>query len=77
LGFDRRNNFPILLEAVRSLRKEYFAVPDPSLVGCGTVPTVKRRLSARKYCFHFQDRAVEVKWIFFFKLLNLVGFITA
>jgi len=38
--------------------KTSFAVPDSSPFGCGTVSTGKRRLSARKYCLHFQDRTL-------------------
>jgi hypothetical protein len=57
---------------VRRLRKEYFEFPDPSLVGFGTVSTVKRQLSAGEYCLHIQDRAVEVEWIKK-KVLNSFG----
>jgi len=43
---------------VRKKEKASSAVPDSSPVGCGTVSTGKRRLSAGEYCLHFQDRTV-------------------
>ena len=39
-------------------RKENFEVPDSSLVGCGTVPTGRRRLSKGEYWLYIEGRAV-------------------
>jgi len=44
---------------VRKKGKARFDVPHSSVVGCGTLSTGKRRLSAGKYCLEVQDCAVE------------------
>jgi hypothetical protein len=40
---------------VREKEKANFEFPVSSLVGCGTVSTGKRRLSAEEYCLQLQD----------------------
>jgi len=56
---------------VRKKEKASFAVPDSSPVGCGTVSTGKRRLSAREYGLHFQDRTLVRYWNLFTKIGRL------
>jgi hypothetical protein len=44
---------------VRRKGKASFEIPDSSLVGFGTVSTVKTRLSAGNVCLHSQDLTEE------------------
>jgi len=54
---------------VRKKEKASFAVPDSSPVGCGTVSTGKRRLSATEYSLHFPDRTLVSYW----NLFTIIG----
>jgi len=48
----------LVVSGVREGKGKFWS-PDSSLVGCGTVSTGKRRLSAGEYCLHLQWRTVE------------------